>query len=229
MRAGTARVSVSSCPRPRVRFRARVSVPACPRADRQPGAAGRGSERAGVPGGARTRGAPTGPPSPFPSACARLSGLSRLPPPVLGATVGGSQVTRPWGRGSRVPGGACRWPSGGTAAPASVSVGDRGRPGRTGPGGPGCVGVVLTPTWPARLPVPARGRRSRRGGRGLVTGRRPDPGSPPVRVTGRRGGRGERASWTRALLGVRFCAGTAGLRPGGGQASPAAPGCAGAG
>lgn len=82
---------------------------------------------------------------------------------------------------------------------------------------------MLTPTWPARLPVPARGRRSRRCGRGLVTGRRPDPGSPPVRVTGRPSGRGERASRSWALLGVRFCAGTAGLRPGGGKGSPAAP------
>lgn len=102
--------------------------------------------------------------------CAPLPALWP-PAPFLSAAVVGSQVTWPWGQGSRVSRGACRWPSGGTAAPASAPSGSRDLPKRMGSGSPGCVGAGADPD----LARPTAGS----GAREALAARRPRPTDRP--------------------------------------------------
>lgn len=170
-----------SARRDRPRVRVRVSAPACPFPRprvcprvfaRRPSArcGGQGAGEGRGPGrGADTRGAHRSP-SPFPAACARLSGFSRLLPPVLGAAVGGSQVTRLWGRGPGSPAG----PAGGLPAeqrrrrlhPAGIGF---------GPGAQGLGSRVRGGGADPDLACPTAGS----GAREALAARRPRPSDRP--------------------------------------------------
>lgn len=151
-------------PRPRVcpRVSARLPPVRC---------GGQGADEGRGPGrGADTRGAHRSPVLLPHRVCATLPAL-RPPAPLHGAAVVGSQVTWPWGQGSRISLGACRWPAGGTAAPASAPSGSRDLPKRMGSGSPGCVGAGADPD----LARPTAGS----GAREALAARRPRPTDRP--------------------------------------------------